>query len=276
MANAMVDGYLFYLNEFENIDYLQEGVFDNIKGKIISNLDKLNSNTKSNIKTMEGTLKKYGLNVAEMKRDINKKFLKYKNDKDLKRIQNKESLKKTMGDIRAYYKTKIEEIKEEKELSEKILMSLRILMQVLILSISISIIIGTILSYMTAAILSQSIGVLVGEFFSGVIVAPLVEELGKKVAINLKIPWLYTGIFSAVEFFMYVVWMLFMGMSLPLIVLKRSFAVLLHFSTTYIQKKISESDDINMNNKEKQKLGYRVAVGVHALFNAVAMIIELV
>ena len=94
---------------------------------------------------------------------------------------------------------------------------------------------------------------------SAIIIAPLVEETGKFISIETKSTMSYFITFNIAEFSLYLFTMLSAGMSLPVIIIGRSLAVLLHGLTTYIQKK-----GYNKNDKTKHFLS---AILIHGIWN---------
>ena len=99
------------------------------------------------------------------------------------------------------------------------------------------------------------------------IFAPIAEELGKNIAIRGKYPWVYTGVFSGIEAIMYIM----KFSKVPYIFLYRAMAIALHFTTTYIQKKVSEKELSTDAGLEK---GFFAGVLIHSLYNSFWTIIS--
>jgi preprotein translocase subunit SecE len=89
--------------------------------------------------------------------------------------------------------------------------------------------------------------------------APLIEEAGKYFSIKHKATGMYFIVFNFVEFTSYLVQLLAAGIALPTIIIGRLLAVLLHYATTSIQ--------FGARQKKDTKLGYKLAVLVHAFWN---------
>ena len=86
----------------------------------------------------------------------------------------------------------------------------------------------------------------------------------------MGIPWLGTAIFAGFEGIQYVAMMVMGGMTVVKAVLLRLLPIMLHFSTTAIQKKIQETGKPGEEDK-KLLIGYAAGVGVHALWNIMAV-----
>lgn len=93
------------------------------------------------------------------------------------------------------------------------------------------------------------------------IFAPLAEELGKNIALRGKYPWVYTGVFSGIEAIMYII----RFSKVPYIFLYRAMGIALHFTTTYVQKKVAEKELSTDSGLEK---GYFAGVLIHSLYNS--------
>jgi len=148
------------------------------------------------------------------------------------------------------------------DLSEKIMMSILLFCIVLFVNtflLHLTIIFGMIVS---------SLRFCLGVFF--VLIGPIIEETAKKYAIEEGYPFVFTAIFSGLEFLIYVGRLLALGMSLPKIILIRAIGVGLHFTTTMIQKHYYDKS-IAQNDKNIQYQGYIIAISIHALFNLVAI-----
>lgn len=107
-------------------------------------------------------------------------------------------------------------------------------------------------------------------------VAPLIEEYGKRIAILKNYPWLYTGMFAALETGIYIT-KFSSAVGLGTVLVGRALANMMHFATTAIQKWFADRE------KEKQIMrdpfgekqptvsltGYFAGVAAHAAWNAI-------
>lgn len=104
-----------------------------------------------------------------------------------------------------------------------------------------------------------------------VVIAPFVEEYAKYLSILEGYPWIYTGIFSGLEAMKYIVSILALGHSLTSALIVRALAVMMHFTTTWIQKHYREKDNEATESNMMGK-SYYVAVGLHAVWNLVGTV----
>lgn len=125
------------------------------------------------------------------------------------------------------------------------------------------------ISVVFTAILISFLGVSAGMIVGAVIVAPIVEEFSKRIALDSNIGNEYIFIFTFTEALIYIYAMKNVGTSLITAILIRIPAVVLHYSTYYIQKTSGETE------QEKNKaLG--IAMLIHSIFNGVSVVVPLV
>jgi len=98
------------------------------------------------------------------------------------------------------------------------------------------------------------------------VIAPIFEELMKKYAIDKKVPWLTTTIFNMYEFITYRMLIKSVGGKELKTIALRGSTVLMHYLTTYVQKRFVE--------KDKPKTGYAIAVTIHAAWNIAAVLLN--
>lgn len=103
-----------------------------------------------------------------------------------------------------------------------------------------------------------------------VVIAPLVEEASKTFFIQAGMPWLGTGVVYGLEAVMYVVQMLMGGVSVAKALISRAVALMMHFSTTYIQKKIIDTSDAD--ESQALFLAWSAGVAIHAAWNLMAVL----
>jgi hypothetical protein len=121
------------------------------------------------------------------------------------------------------------------------------------------------------------LGPYIGLAITAIIIGPITEETVKKYFIEQKRPYLGTGIVFGLEFLNYVVGMLLTGkISLISAILTRIPAYIMHFLSTYIQKKIGETGDSQFPSdiEHRKKIAWATAVIFHSLFNTVAVIVQ--
>lgn len=109
-------------------------------------------------------------------------------------------------------------------------------------------------------------------FVSAITIAPVFEEYGKRMALIRGFPWFYTSVFAGIEAWMYFVTLSDQGISLEVIILSRTLAIMMHFGTMWIQIKFKNMYDAKGRmGTNWDKLGYYNAVCTHALWNAVCV-----
>jgi len=105
----------------------------------------------------------------------------------------------------------------------------------------------------------------------------LVEESAKRLSIIHDHPWIYTGIFAGLELLQYVISLISAGGLLVPVLIVRLLALLMHFSTTFIQKyfkeKGEEKNEQGMENN-LEMIGYFLAIGIHVTWNIIGLIMN--
>lgn len=130
-------------------------------------------------------------------------------------------------------------------------------------SISILIVLSFVQNFMFGFLTGFS-NPLLSMYICTIIIAPIFEEYSKRLAIKKKYPFVYTGIFGGLEFIMYVVRIVLSGASLPKTIIMRSISLLMHFSTTLIQKIIIDKYGLE---SFAGRISWIIAVGIHSMFN---------
>jgi hypothetical protein len=245
-SNVMVDEYLSYL-QFEQT--LQEGLI----------LEKVNIQDS----------KKYFHKMLDYSKKALKKFnirpTKFINigkiiAKDIERgYKNKIPPEKlTKGFIKRF----ISELKKEADtatLGEKVLFSIAVFLLLFVLN---SIILNVGASLLTKFGLDFSTAV----FLMIPVVGPLFEEAVKNVFIQLKMPWLGTGVVFGIEAAMYLYRLWKSGTLAITHVIARIMALIFHFYTTAVQKKYIEK------HPDKEFAAYLVGFVIHFAWNLIPAI----
>ena len=99
------------------------------------------------------------------------------------------------------------------------------------------------------------------------VVAPMTEEALKNYFIQMKMPWMGVSIVIGLEADMYLTNMIRKGYNIPMAVLARVVALAIHFSTTFIQKKIIESGEDKYGDSDRAFIAWMVGVAIHASWN---------
>jgi len=251
----------YYNRDIQKIeDLLEEGFIQN-------KIDKLKDSYDKNIKIVKKILLDNGIDVSRIQ---NQGLLLGKNVKnDIKNREKPEVIQNKLikGAAKIIKKEAISAKKsfEEKSLSEKIARSLFIFVIVLFLNT------------LFGGIFVGFLGAQVGMVVLAVVIAPLVEESAKRLSIIHDHPWIYTGIFAGLELLQYVISLISAGGLLVPVLIVRLLALLMHFSTTFIQKyfkeKGEEKNEQGMENN-LEMIGYFLAIGIHVTWNIIGLIMN--
>jgi len=251
----------YYNRDIQKIeDLLEEGFIQN-------KIDKLKDSYDKNIKIVKKILLDNGIDVSRIQ---NQGLLLGKTVKnDIKNREKPEVIQNKLikGAAKIIKKEAISAKKsfEEKSLSEKIARSLFIFVIVLFLNT------------LFGGIFVGFLGAQVGMVVLAVVIAPLVEESAKRLSIIHDHPWIYTGIFAGLELLQYVISLISAGGLLVPVLIVRLLALLMHFSTTFIQKyfkeKGEEKNEQGMENN-LEMIGYFLAIGIHVTWNIIGLIMN--
>lgn len=106
-----------------------------------------------------------------------------------------------------------------------------------------------------------------------IIIGPMVEESVKAYFIEKGMPWVGTGVVFGIELVYYLCGMMFGGIKvISKFLLLRLGTLLMHFTTTYVQKKIIESGEAA--EKDRRFIAWTVGVGIHVLWNIMSIVYE--
>jgi len=234
-------------------EIIQESLVTKVK------IDTLVKYTKKNLKNIENSLIDYGVDIKRIKRKSLNLATSLRSD--LKKREDPDKIeKKIIKEGREIIKDEIILFKknfDDKSLIEKILLSVVILILIIFLS------------YLGFSILSFFFGEFAAFIVFSIAIAPMIEEFGKRLAIHGKYPWLYTGIFSGLEMLGYVIGFMKMGGNILPYIILRLIAVLMHFSTTYVQKYFMDKKEQDINYTD---MGYFLAILIHSSWNLLALI----
>jgi len=222
-----VNTYFYESNYFP--DYLAEGIVDNIKQDLIEKYKKNVSNIKRQIsaagvelKLIEKIVKPRALAAA--------RELKSGNTKNLG----------------SHFSQILKEMKETPIIAQ---LGKSIFILVIILTIN------TFFFTIATFIVGPELGMAAVAVFC----APLVEEAGKYFSIFHKSTGMFFIVFNLFEFTSYLVRLTLAGVALPVVIIARLLAVLMHYATTSIQ--------FGAKQEKRQKVGYGLSVMIHAFWN---------
>lgn len=251
----------YYNRDIQKIEDLLEEGFNQNK------IDKLKDSYDKNIKIVKKILLDNGIDVSRIQ---NQGLLLGKTVKnDIKNREKPEVIQNKLikGAAKIIKKEAISAKKsfEEKSLSEKITRSLFIFVIVLFLN--------TLFGGIFIGFLGEQVGIAV----LAVVIAPLVEESAKRLSIIHDHPWIYTGIFAGLELLQYVISLISAGGLLVPVLIVRLVTLLMHFSTTFIQKYFKEKgEEKNKQGMENnlEMIGYFLAIGIHVTWNIIGLIMN--
>jgi hypothetical protein len=103
-----------------------------------------------------------------------------------------------------------------------------------------------------------------------IVLAPLVEEAAKTFFIKKDMPWVGTLVVFGLEAVQYIFMLILSGATITGTLILRLATILMHFSTTYVQKKIIDKHEIG--DKKAEYIAWATGVGIHAAWNAVAIV----
>jgi hypothetical protein len=242
-------------------EYLAEGF----------NLEKATEFVKGKQKHIEKTLKEYGVSVDKLKSagSVIGKKLKGYHEKGMKPQEASKMIVKDMvtagTGAMMKVKKKFDLAAAAAEGAKKVLISLLFYVMIVLASS----IIATILQ-MTGvfAIFGPAMSIMI----MVIVVAPMVEEGAKNYFIQKGMPWIGTGVVFGIEAIQYIVSLMAVGMSLPSAIILRASSLLMHFSTTMIQKYIMSKATTPEEEQAAAWAGWVAGVMIHSTWNTLAIV----
>ena len=126
----------------------------------------------------------------------------------------------------------------------------------------------------TSSLIMGLVGPLVGPQLitqlTVVVIAPMVEEAAKTFFITQGMPWVGTGVVFGIEGVMYLVQLFFGGFRMTRAIILRLSTLLMHFATTFVQKKIIDSKKTDEENG--LFIAWATGVAIHASWNTLALL----
>ena len=216
-------------------------------------------------KTITKVLRRYNIAVEAIKKDAKKYPSKVKAlyDRNVPPEKASVQISKMISKDIANYLKKASNNTSDLFLDEKILLSILIFILLLFFN---TFMINTIALIIDDPEIAMAIG--------AIVVGPLTEEAIKNYFIQEGMPWMGTGIVFGLELLHYVLRFIYSGMKIGKFVLIRLASLLLHFTTTFVQKKIIESADEDDPDQQLKRawIAYAVGVGIHALWNTMGLV----
>jgi len=258
MTNTLVEQYLFMTQQIEQNVCLNE-IESLIQELSLSDF----SNYAKKFSLIEKALKQYGVSVEKLKlfsfklkNKVEKMF-----DKGMTPEQASEQLVNALKDEAIATAKHLASKYNEETLPNKIYIALCMFITVLMINS----IIGSILIPIAG---DKAFSIL------AVVVAPMVEEAAKNYFIAQGLPWVGTGIVFGLELLQYLLSLMMQGLKIGKIIILRIASLLMHFGTTFVQKKIIDSSDSDSEGdyNNKRFIAWTVGVGIHATWNLFAII----
>ncbi len=256
----IVDSYLCYLQSMEKINILseQEHLLEAISA------EKLVSKTQAQMKQIEKFMNKYKVNVSAINskaKSIGKSIVPalkkaYKAGKKPEDF-SKEFITKISKEINNLLKPLVDEVKKG-TLTNKILWALGFCIMISFFNVLFGSIFVLLFDPVVAIIMTA------------LVIAPFIEEAAKTFFIKAGMPWIGTGIVFGLELVQYVIQLIVSGGSLVKSLILRLCSLLMHFSTTFIQKKIIEKG--KEKGEDREFIAWTVGVSIHILWNTLALI----
>ena len=244
------------LNENEYNKYIQEISFSFKNKKVTPLIEKSKKAHNNNMKVIKRVLRDYGIDVKQLEAKARKVGSSIKSD--LKNHNEKNITKKIADVVTKFIEESSEDLKDITD--SKVKRSLLLLLCLFV--------IGSILS-LPIMIISPQIGIII----ITCVIAPITEEVAKNIAIKGDYPWIYTGIFSGIEFVQFTTALLLSGVPLRAAILIRTITVIIHFTTTMVQKYFKEKGD-KISDSTKNVTGLYIGTIIHVIFNVLTLIFK--
>ena len=254
MSAILMDGYLGYIQLTEKDYMLNEGITP----------QRVTTFVTKQINGIENKLKKFGVNVSQIKRKAKSMVPMLKREYEAGKSIDEVSkiLMKAARQTVISYLTKAKHEIAEFGVSEKIILSLAGFIIILFIN-------SFLLSFASAFLNPQ-----LALNITAIVVAPMVEEAVKNYFIQMNMPWIGTSIVFGIEAIMYIMTLASKGLNIPKTVIVRLVSLLMHFTTTYIQKKVIESSKSEIDKSQKIFTAWIIGVGIHASWNIFATIMN--
>ena len=227
-------------------------------------LSDLKNSYKKIMPKIEEILQKHDIDVDSIKKEASKYTGKLKKMYD-DGISSEDASKKLVSDTKDFLVKKLHPVilKYKEDKAKHIFLAI-------IISISV---------FMCCVFLESITIKLVGDIVTIIVFAPMIEEAAKNYFIKTKIPWLGTGITFGIELINYVLSLMMLGATLPQALLLRIPGLMMHFVTTFIQKKIMDKKE-NEEDEETVKKNHDfkawvIGVSLHSAWNLLGVIYNL-
>lgn len=244
----IVHEWMKYFSEQNNL-ILEGKIYDSIAKKTLEFQTKLKS-----------ILSKNGIDTNKVDKStkrIGTKLYKQIKSYQKSKVPPKEAGAKLSQVFLSEFKQEIETLKAENRLSEAVWSSLLIVWALMVIH---GVVFNIIALVFIAAGTAPATAGIAAMTILAVAVAPFTEEFAKRFAVKNRFPWLYTTIFAWSEFIMYF-FRLAPVIGVTKTIIARLLAVVMHYSTTKIQK-VKEEEGASEE-------GYTLAVIVHMVWNLV-------
>ncbi len=256
MQNIILESYLNSLNE----EYF---ILNELKLNDFT-IDKIQKSFKHNLKTSEDFLKNRGINIDIIKNEAKKLKSSFIDMMD-SNINPEDASKKISSELSNFIIDNIKKFNIKPDEKQNPSLMKKLVLTYIILNIVVF------LNTLFLTVMAEGFFIPPEKAFAltAIVFAPIIEETGKAIALRSNFPYLYTGIFSFFEGLQYVIMLAVKGANIPLSILMRAVTVLMHFSTTIIQKYFYDKFGSESN---MTKVSWVIAVLLHSGFNSLGLI----
>lgn len=258
-TDQTIEGYLEFLEFSRNNFILTEAEEQELLEFIT--MDKLKAFSQDKMKIIEKVLIKFKVNVSSIRSTAKSQAAQLKKEFDAGKSPEEISkqVSKQVGKAAAVEMKNLRKKAWDASIGQKIWFCVAMFFIIFYFNTLIGMLLASVLS--NPVVINNIVAIVIG---------PMVEEAVKTYFIEQGIPWMGTGIVFGLELVHYVTNVMFGGITVvSKYLLARLTSLLMHFGTTWIQKKIIESGEAK--GEDRRFIAWVVAVGVHASWNALSI-----
>jgi ABC-type iron transport system FetAB permease component len=258
ITNQTLDQYLGYLNAYENTIVMTEHEYI----MELTSPEKLKELTQKQIHHIEKYLKKFKIGVEKLKSKAKQQGIQIKKEFDSGKTPEeavKNLTKIAANDIGMALRASKDNI-QKLSTEKKVAIAIGIFLLIFYFNTLLMVLLSSVIT--NPALITPIVSI---------IIAPMVEELAKNYFIKKEMPWVGTGVVFGLELVHYLMNVIFGGATvIAKFLVVRVATLLMHFTTTYVQKKIIEKGE--EQGKNTAFIAWVVGFGIHALWNTLALI----
>jgi hypothetical protein len=255
-----INEYMIFLQDIERINTVTE--FDQLTEAI--DLKKLKDLMPKKLQLIEKALSRYKIGINGLKnkakaesKNLKKEFDSGKSPEDVSKIITKRASQAISQSLNKS-KDKLMGL----NLTEKILISLVAFLVIVYIN-----------TLLVSVLTLSGVGPDIAHKVLSIVIAPMVEEAAKTFFIERGLPWVGTAVVFGLEYIQYTIQLIFKGPAvIGRMMIVRLSSLLLHFTTTFIQKKIIEKGE--ENKKDYLFTAWIAGVAVHSMWNILAAVYQ--